>query len=1122
MTDEDEDDVDDFDEDESSQASTSTNATTTDQGATTSSSSSKHSHNHPNAHHHPCGNKVTCEQKGDKDHSGDPGKGHCLCCYCEAFGRGGASTAPMSKNYPEMRERLRLLLSKKNKGKHQSQCGRKCQKENGTQHEQPKVVSSSKSSNTSSTSSIGTRSIQVDIKAQLSGSQIGNKMQPESAIMNSKSEKNIEAQRHPKFRTRTISVNGVPVLQPKKAVDKLSDSTPLHKENHSNSNSKNSVISQAEHVNNLNQKDASRKGKPASSESMPKSEDNQLMEENDDYIIAEEVSKIKDVDELLNYIEGNQRAVANDKKKAKKERQKQQKIEELRKREEAEKRIREEQEKEKHKLEQEKKRREEEERLRLKKMNKKAAQKAKKQAAKGIVGSNAAELNGEGDIHIASGAQISNQSYSENYNQIQTLEQLKAQHMKELQELQLLHRQQLEEEHQKLLKKQSEQVSLIGQQNQDVKSDELNKKERKKGKNNAKVAGTITKEHGIGNSSNSVQASAYKTLAEAAKNPGNQIKITRMPNGGVEFSTVPAAQEQISTKYIPNSSSATMEQKSAPPPYLQDMFSANSGSQPQNHYPAAAQNYHPPNPNQTRENDKDDRPCVPSQSNQPMFTIRRVENPTSRDPTVTISMKDSTGGPKNPRPHPEPSKMEQDKLLYTIVNGKILKSSDAPENLLPQATSMSTNIRPFAQKISNNASRQPENGTNDSFGGTNPKSARASLPLDSSGKVDLRRLELPSGISITKIDGQAPERKYFPSKPSDHQEQNILPLPGQHEAQRNLFTNFSPTGSNGTNSRHSVENVGPYNIPGIGPTNPNNVIVVDTSSLADNSSTPKLTTSHTGEKAGKKGKKKSKANQAQLQVATTNSSSTLQYKNQSNNPYVQQGRTNYSPPCNQSNGTEIKNTVNSSNGSTSGGDLKAGPQVLIKNINGRVVITPVPETGSRAIDQASKSARAEQNDNLDNQSKSPFTKLDKTKINHLNNESSISYNWNTQPSLPPGFSAQKDIASNSTVSIIAPNNQNLKSFANQETDRSTLDGIDLAYRSQNVRNENLATSDMKLPALGEDSKADLLSNQIHNKLSKSVNDVENVGGRRRYKKHSIGDNFEDLSKYIFVKLTSTT
>merc|ERR1712223_1568476 len=185
-----------------------------------------------------------------------------------------------------------------------------------------------------------------------------------------------------------------------------------------------------EHVNNLNQKDASRKGKPASSESMPKSEDNQLMEENDDYIIAEEVSKIKDVDELLNYIEGNQRAVANDKKKAKKERQKQQKIEELRKREEAEKRIREEQEKEKHMLEQEKKRREEEERLRLKKMNKKAAQKAKKQAAKGIVGSNSAELNGDGDIDIASGAQISNQSYSENYDQIQALEQLKAQHMK--------------------------------------------------------------------------------------------------------------------------------------------------------------------------------------------------------------------------------------------------------------------------------------------------------------------------------------------------------------------------------------------------------------------------------------------------------------------------------------------------------------------------------------------------------------------------------------------------------------------------------------------------------------------------------------------------------------------
>ena len=57
-------------------------------------------------------------------------------------------------------------------------------------------------------------------------------------------------------------------------------------------------------------------------------------------VLDEQESKIKDVDELLDYIEGNQKAVANDKKKAKKERQKQQRLEELRKKEEEETQMR--------------------------------------------------------------------------------------------------------------------------------------------------------------------------------------------------------------------------------------------------------------------------------------------------------------------------------------------------------------------------------------------------------------------------------------------------------------------------------------------------------------------------------------------------------------------------------------------------------------------------------------------------------------------------------------------------------------------------------------------------------------------------------------------------------------
>merc|ERR1712223_617455 len=102
------------------------------------------------------------------------------------------------------------------------------------------------------------------------------------------------------------------------------------------------------------------------------------------------------------------------------------------------------------------------------------------------------------------------------------------------------------------------------------------------------------------------------------------------------------------------------------------------------------------------------------------------------------------------------------------------------------------------------------------------KSARPPLPLDSNGKVDLNRLELPSGISITKVEGQAPERKYFPSKPSELHDQNILPLPGQHESQRGILGNSTNHRTNIPQpSTYPIDNSGQYNIPGIGPTNPN-------------------------------------------------------------------------------------------------------------------------------------------------------------------------------------------------------------------------------------------------------------------------------------------------------------
>merc|ERR1712110_395102 len=59
---------------------------------------------------------------------------------------------------------------------------------------------------------------------------------------------------------------------------------------------------------------------------------------------------------------------------------------------------------------------------------------------------------------------------------------------------------------------------------------------------------------------------------------------------------------------------------------------------------------------------------------------------------------------------------------------------------------------------------------------------RPPLPLDPNGRVDLERLELPTGISITRIQGANPDRKYFPANEAEYssggRDQTILPLPG--------------------------------------------------------------------------------------------------------------------------------------------------------------------------------------------------------------------------------------------------------------------------------------------------------------------------------------------------------
>ena len=64
----------------------------------------------------------------------------------------------------------------------------------------------------------------------------------------------------------------------------------------------------------------------------------------------------------------------------------------------------------------------------------------------------------------------------------------------------------------------------------------------------------------------------------------------------------------------------------------------------------------------------------PVKSDQPMVTIKRVMRTDSSQPTVTISVKKE-----------EKNAMDKEKVLFTLVNGQVLKTNHAPENLIPSA-----------------------------------------------------------------------------------------------------------------------------------------------------------------------------------------------------------------------------------------------------------------------------------------------------------------------------------------------------------------------------------------------------------------------------------------------------
>jgi len=338
----------------------------------------------------------------------------------------------------------------------------------------------------------------------------------------------------------------------------------------------------------------------------------------------------KDIETLLDFIEGNVSA-ANEKKKAKKERQKQQRLEEIRAKELEEKRRREAEEAERKRREAEERLREELERQMMKKQKKKAAQRAKKAAAKGMT------------IE-----EFENQAKPVEADPVVHLEDLRARQLREMRELQEKHQKQLEEQQRKL----RETMEAAAKQDLSKKA----KKKSKKKENSSKASTPTPTAASASTNSNNIN-SIMSSLSKAG--PGTQIKITRTANGGVEFTTIPA-DDGVAKKQVPQAP-PHHQPPAMPPPYMQNMML----SQP----PPTMQPYFPPQQQQPQRPPSQERPSVPSKStpSQPMVTIRRIESGGATEPTVTISMQNE----------------KDNKLLYTLINGQIHRAKDAPIDLIP-------------------------------------------------------------------------------------------------------------------------------------------------------------------------------------------------------------------------------------------------------------------------------------------------------------------------------------------------------------------------------------------------------------------------------------------------------
>ena len=122
----------------------------------------------------------------------------------------------------------------------------------------------------------------------------------------------------------------------------------------------------------------------------------------------------------------------------------------------------------------------------------------------------------------------------------------------------------------------------------------------------------------------------------------------------------------------------------------------------------------------------------------------------------------------------------KDKVLYTLVNGQVKKAPDATGgiDLIPGASEDEKLSKKQKKKLKRQLSKEQAEPVPAAVPTAAAAAAQrrpeprvpptgqppAPLPVNGRGRIDLDRLSLPPGISISKIQGEVPERKFFPSR----------------------------------------------------------------------------------------------------------------------------------------------------------------------------------------------------------------------------------------------------------------------------------------------------------------------------------------------------------------------